>query len=100
SRGSAPDLMAPLRLVDPRQVVLDGVFGGDDLDVGPVQLLERGVERGGFSRAGRPLDEKEPFWPLDYLFDPVVVRFVEAELLEVDQRFFLVEDTHHDALPV
>jgi len=34
------DLVLHLHLVDPGQVILDGVLGRDDLAVGPVQLVE------------------------------------------------------------
>ena len=44
--------MPDFNLIDARQVVFDRIFGRDDLAVGPVELIERGVERSGFAAAG------------------------------------------------
>ena len=46
------DLRIHENLVDPIHLVFDRVFDGDDLLVGLVDALERGIERGGFAAAG------------------------------------------------
>ena len=75
-----PDLGLHLALVDAGQVVLDRVLGGDDLDVGPVQLVERGVEGGRLARPGRAGHEQDAVGPLDQLLEPLPVLVAEAEV--------------------
>ena len=43
------DLRLHLDLVDARHLVFDRVLDGDDLHVGLVEAVERGVERGGLA---------------------------------------------------
>ncbi|KAG0921612.1 hypothetical protein G6F31_020251 [Rhizopus arrhizus] len=43
------DLRLGLDLVDALDLVFDRVFDGDDLDVGGVELAERGIQRGGLA---------------------------------------------------
>ena len=57
----------------PGQVVLDRVLGGDDLHVGPVQLVERGVQGGRLARAGRPGDQQDAVGTFDQLLEPCEV---------------------------
>ena len=93
-----PILAFDLTLVHAGQVVLDGVFGRDDLDVGPVELVERGVERGRLARAGRAGHEQDPVGTFDQLLEPGEVLVAEPEVLEPDLDVVAVEDPHDDRL--
>jgi hypothetical protein len=93
-----PDFGFDLALVDAGQVVFDGVFGGDDLDVGPIQLVECGVESGGFARAGGTGNQEDSVWALDQCFEAGEVFVAEAEVLEADLDILAVEDSHDDGL--
>ncbi len=72
-REVEPDVVPHLDLVDARQVVLDRVFGRDDLAVGPVQLVQRGVERGRLARAGRARDQDDAVRPADEVVEDLEV---------------------------
>ena len=54
-------------LDDAVDVVLDRVFGGDDLVGDVVQLVEGGVERGGLAGAGRAGDQDDAVGLVDQL---------------------------------
>ena len=54
-----PDLRIDVDLIDAVHLVFDGVFDGDDLFIGQIDALQRGVERGGFAAAGGAGDEKD-----------------------------------------
>ena len=43
AREAEPNAIGHLHLVDASDVVLDGILGGDDLDVGAVEFLQGGV---------------------------------------------------------
>ena len=88
------DLRLHLTLVHSRQVVLDRVLGGDDLHVGPVQLVERGVQGGRLTRTGRPGHQQDPVGTFDQLFETGVVFVAEAEVLKPNLDVVAVEDTH------
>ncbi len=67
-------------------------------DVGPVQLVERGVERGRLARAGRPGHQQDPVGPLDQLLEPLPVLVAEPQVLEPDLDVVPVQDPHDDRL--
>jgi hypothetical protein len=56
-----------LNLVDPFQLILDRILGGDDLDVRAVDLDQRTVERRGLSRTGRAGDQDDAVRQFDQL---------------------------------
>ena len=81
-------------------VILDGVFGGEDLDRRIVDRLQRGVERGRLARSGRSRDEHDAVGLVDehVHLRPVVV--AQADAIERQLHVAPVEHTHHDALAV
>src|SRR3989449_4519712 len=79
----AADFVVDLDLVDALEVVLDGVLGGHDVDVGGVDGMDGGVEGGGLARAGGAGDEDHAVGGADGLFEGVEALGVEAELGEV-----------------
>ena len=54
-----PDLGLDLKLHDARQLILDGIFNGDDLDGFFVQCVQTGVQRGGLAASGRSGEEDD-----------------------------------------
>src|SRR5665213_837099 len=52
-----------LRLHDARQMIFDGVFNRDYLDIGRVYLAEERIERGGLAAAGRAGGEQHAVGP-------------------------------------
>jgi hypothetical protein len=64
-----PDLRLGLDLVDALDLVFDRVLDGDDLDVGRVELAQRGVQRGGLAGAGRAGDQQDPVRLLQHVLE-------------------------------
>ena len=94
------DIMPHLNLVNPRQVILNRVLGGDDLAVRTIQVVHRGVQRGGFAAAGRARHEKNPVrTPYDRLKTLIIV-VAETELPNAYLDIFFVQNPHHDGLAV
>src|SRR4029079_8953545 len=73
-----PDLGVNLDLVDSFQLILHRVFGGDDLDLFVLDLVERAVQARRFSRAGWSSDQNDAVRQLDELAELVVNLFVHA----------------------
>ena len=48
-----PDVRPHLGLIDPRDAVLNRVFNRGDIDRRGIEHLQHGIERGGFTGAGR-----------------------------------------------
>jgi len=44
-----PDLRIHVDLIDPVHLIFHGIFDGDDLFVGLIDALERGIQRGRFT---------------------------------------------------
>ena len=95
-----PDLVLDLHLVDAGEVILHRVFGRDDLRVGPIELVERGVERGRLAGARGAGDENDAVGPADQVLKKAEVLLGEAELADADLDVVFVEHPHHDRLPV
>ena len=89
-----------LALVDAGEVVFDRVFGGDDLAVGAVELVERAVERRRLARTGRPGHQEDAVGPLDDLLERLVVLFLEAQVLNADADAVGTQNTQHDRFAV
>ena len=94
------DVVADLDLVDPGEVVLDRILGRDDLRVGAVELVERGVERRRLAGARRAGDEDDAVGAADECLEIAEVVLGEAELADADADVVLVENPHDDRLAV
>ena len=92
------DVLVHLHLVDPHQVVLDGVLRRADVLGDLVQLGERRVKRGGFARARRPRHQHHAVRHVDGLLEVVELLLLEAQLRHVELQVPLVEETHDDLL--
>jgi len=51
------DLRIDLGLHDAGEIVLNGIFGGDDLYAGVINIMECGIQGGGFPTAGWATDK-------------------------------------------
>jgi len=95
-----PDLVLHLHLVDAGKVVLDRILGGDDLLVGLVHLVHRGIKRCGLARAGGAGHQEDAVGALDDAGEPGVVGLAKAEVLDADHDVAAVEDAHDARLAV
>ncbi len=68
------DLVMDLDLVDPVQLILDRVFGRDDLRFGTADLQQRTVQRRRLARAGRTGDQDDAVGVANDLAEFVVHR--------------------------
>ncbi|OIQ77617.1 hypothetical protein GALL_406830 [mine drainage metagenome] len=80
-----PDLGLDLDLIDPFHLVFDWIFNRQNLEVGLVQRLQRGVERRRLAAARRPGHEKNAVRLLQGLLECAQRRCVEPESFEVEQ---------------
>ena len=94
------DVVAHFALVDAGEVVLDGIFGGDDLFVGAVLLVERGVEGRGFAGTGGAGHQKDAVGTLDDVLEALIVIFGEAKVADIDRDVPTVEYAHDAGLPL
>ena len=94
------DVRAHEHLVDALHLVFDGVLGRHDADVDLVDLVEEGVEAGGFARAGGAGDEDDAVGAGDELVGEGVVALAHAQVLELDEVAGFLEQAQGDALAV
>ena len=100
AREGQPHLRVGLHLVDALQLVFDGVLDGDHVHVACVQLLERGVERGGLAAAGRSGHQHHPVRLGDGVLEVFVRPLIQPQRGETGRQRGLVENTHDDLLAV
>src|SRR4051812_12809135 len=93
-----PDIFVGLDLVDAVEVVLDGVFGGGDVDAGVVDLSQRGVERRRFAGAGGPGDVHDAVRLVDQLADLGEHVGIGDDFVEAKRGVRFIEDAHADLL--
>ena len=92
ARGEVqPRLGVDLHLLDAGELVLDRVLDGDDVLLGRVQHLQRGVERRRLARAGGPGDEDRAVRAREGLDEALALGVDHPELVEVDVGAVLVE---------
>lgn len=87
-------------LGDAVELVLNGVFDGDDLLLGGIDALKDRVEGGGLSRAGGAGGEEEAVGFSDEGFEEARAGCVETEFLRFEQTIVPGEETEHDAFAV
>jgi hypothetical protein len=78
----------------------DRVLRRDDLDVRPVQLGERRVQRRRLAGPRRPRHEQDAVRTLDDRPKAFVVARMKTEVFQADQARAAVQKPHHQALPV
>src|SRR6266498_17960 len=94
------DLLFHGHLVDPGELEFDGIFDGDDVVFGVVQLVESGIERGGFAGAGGPGDEQQAVRSVDRGAEPAIGIGVQPDLLDARGEVAFVEHAQDDLLAV
>ena len=99
-RERIADFMVDRHLHDSVHIVFDRLLGGEDLGVDVVDAAENGIERGRLPRAGGPRHYDDAVRFLDIHRDLLVHVFGEADVLEIERRRALVEDTHNHRLAV
>ena len=97
-----PDLRIHVDLVDAVHLVFDRIFDRDDLLVGQVDALQRGIERGGLAAAGGAGDQEDAVRQADVKCSMrrqhAVVEAQPAQIVEIAGG--AVEQAHHDAFAV
>ena len=91
TREIESDVVPHLALIDPRQVVLDGIFGGDDLCVGSVEEVQSGIERGCFSGARRACHQQDAVGSFDKLGELIECVVGKPELFYADLNVVLIQ---------
>src|SRR6185295_4450282 len=81
-------------LDDAVEVVFDGVFGGDDLDVDGVRGVEGRIERGGFAGAGRAGDEADAVGLVDGVVEERKLFLAHAKALQVQRHDASIQHAH------
>ena len=100
-----PFLFVDGNLRDAANLVLDRVFDGDDLVFVALDLVERGVEGGGFAGAGGSGDQHHAVGLANVAAEAAQVfvgeaHHVEREVLELLAHRLLVEDAQHGIFAV
>ena len=82
------------------ELVLNGVFYGDDVTLLAIQFVQAGVQRGRFAASGRPGHEDQAVGGL-HGRGPVLQQVRRhSEFFQLHFRAHRVEDTHHDLFAV
>ena len=97
-REREPGALVDLHLVDPGEPILDRILDRDDVDLGAVDLVQRGEERRRLTGTRRAGDEECTRRPLDDLAQLLLHRLGESELRQRRRLLRLVEQTHDDRL--
>ena len=89
-----------LGLTDAFQVVLDRILDRHDIDRACIDPIERRIERGGFSRTGRPGHQHDAMRLMNQPIEVDQGRIGHAELGQIEPAGLLLEQTQHRALAV
>jgi hypothetical protein len=92
------DLRMHVHLMDAAYLVLDRIFGGQNVQVGGVDAVQAGIKGGGLAAAGRSGHENDAVGLADETIHERVVAGREAEVGQVEQNVRFVEQAHDDAL--
>ena len=95
-----PDLLLQLRLVDPFERILDGVFDRQYVVRRAVQPPQRGVERRALARACRSADQHHAELPCDRTAVIVVLAFGKAQVFQFQQFHMAGQEAQHHLLAV
>jgi hypothetical protein len=85
-------------LHDAFHVVFHGVFDGEEFDVNAVDLVEAGVEGGGFAAAGGAGDDQDAVGLLDGLDQIITDGLGQAEGIDIQIDRRAIQDAQHDRL--
>src|SRR5258708_4868661 len=90
----------PIYLVDAGHLVFDRVLDRDDLHVGLVEAVERGIERRRLAASRGTGHEEDAVHLVERIEEALQRCAVQAERREVVRPAALVQYPHHDALAV
>lgn len=94
------DVVTNFHLIDPGEVILHRILGGDDLCIWTIEFIERGIERGRFSRTGWAGNKNNAVGTSNQIFEISKIPFRKPELPNTNADIILVENPHDDALSV
>ena len=92
------DVGAHQNLIDPEEVVLNGILSSHDIRVTGVDLGQRGVQRCRFSRARGSGDEHHAIRIGDRFHELAFGPWLDAEFFQVEREVALVENPQHHFL--
>src|SRR4030095_13745419 len=95
-----PNAVLYFDLVDPGQVILDGLFSRNDLSIRAIECIQCGIERGRLSRPRRPGNQDNAVGTPDKLGKLLEVIVRQAELANADLNIVFVQDPHDHRLAV
>ena len=98
ARKGEPGLFVDLNLIDALELIFNRVFHRDDFADGIVDLVQRGVEGGGFARASRAGDQNDAVRQAENVLKMFQLAGVEPDFAESAQRRILPEQAHHHRL--
>ena len=93
-----PDPWFDVQLVDPAELVLHGIFGGEDVAGGLVDAVEACVQRRCLAATGWAGHQDDAVGSPDEPIHDGVFALLEAEVVEAEQHRGLLQQAHHDAL--
>ena len=94
------DLGVDRRLANARHVILHRVFNGQDVARGVIEMTQRGIQAGGFARAGWPGHQKDPVGPRQHLLKAGQRVGGHAQAFEVQPTGLFIEQSHHHPFAV
>ena len=89
-----PNLSLDLHLVHPLELVLDRVLDRADVDLGLIELVEAGIERGRLAATGRTGHQRQAVRRVDRLDQVLRLPLVQAQAGQVERDGRLVQDSH------
>ena len=95
---SQPDFRIDLGLADPVDRVFDRILDRQDIALAIVEPAQRGIQRGGLARSGRPGDQDDPVGIGERAAQQLFGRRIEPEVREIEPGVLLVEQAQHHPL--
>ena len=93
------DIGLNLHLIEAGLHHFDGVLNSADIHLAGGQLLEGGIQRGGFPRTSRARHEDDAMGVAGHLVPGIVILFGKAQLLEAAHQHVRIEHPHHHLFP-
>src|SRR5208283_1311829 len=100
ARKGQAGLLVDLDLIDAFELIFNGIFHGDDFADGIVDLIQRGIKRGGFAAAGGAGDEDDAVRQLEHAAETVQFAPGHVQFAHAAQRRVLPEQAHDHRLAV
>jgi len=94
------DLWIHLNLIDGRQADFNRIFNGDDFDLFAVQVSQGGMQRCGFSAAGRAGHQNEALRIFDHLLEALLLAKRHTQTAERKFNLLLIQQADHNAFAV